>query len=165
MNSMNVQRIDIRCKECGVLLRHLFTLAMCMCFGACQSTGSPYSGPSALVAGDWHRVSASPPTYFPEGIARDHPTDFRGGLWVYAGDSQGTRFFIPTGGADDLTEEALTAQAFGAMHPSKKKALEGKWRTGQAAKKTGQKTGQAAKKTWKVAAPVLGGFGSALGGV
>jgi hypothetical protein len=64
----------------------------------------------------WVKVSSQPPTYYPRGVAADHPTDHWSGEWVDTGDDHGTRYFIPfreLGGIDRqrLVNEALSARS------------------------------------------------------
>jgi hypothetical protein len=71
----------------------------------------PAPKPTTVNHQHWHRVKASPPTYFPKGVASDHPTGNQSdGMWVETGDAAGTRYFIPNRGVDSrlLVAEALT---------------------------------------------------------
>ena len=86
---------------------------------------------SALKSGHWRQVSGNPPTYFPKGVAADHPTGVREGYWVSSGDEKGTRFFIPVRDTQLPTDE-LIAEAHASMTPAAKEELKQKQAEGKA---------------------------------
>ncbi|BCX48051.1 hypothetical protein HAHE_19590 [Haloferula helveola] len=98
-------------------------LCGCMSFTSCGTAEPRFTGPSALETGHWYRARTNPPTYYPKGLPREAPTGYRQGSWVYAGDSAGTRFFIPDRGSADLSSRELTSEALAAMAPEKKARL------------------------------------------
>jgi hypothetical protein len=71
----------------------------------------------------WVKVSSRPPTFYPRGVAADYPTDFRSGEWVYTGDAQGTRFFIPLRGIVGIPRKTLIDEALSARSEEKKRQI------------------------------------------
>lgn len=132
---------------------------------ACQSNapGKPKPQPvgpvtSALQSGHWKRIQTKPPTYFPTETPADQSTDYRDGFWVDAGDSQGTRFFIPAHGTQ-LSQEHLIAEAHAAMSPAAKKELERQGRRFVAGDITGKTIGGVTRMLG-AAASAMGNMGS-----
>lgn len=72
----------------------------------------------------WRKVRSNPPTWYPHGVAADHPTDHHSGEWVYTEDAQGTRFFVPFHGLPKEQRNALIAEALAARNPDKVRRIE-----------------------------------------
>ena len=141
-----------------IAFRSLVLLLFVSTLVSCQSIRSRKSGPSgpvpsALQSGHWQLIRKKPPTYFPKGIPADHPTDFRDGSWVYAGDKQSSRFFIPAHGTK-VPQLTLIAEAQQAMTPAARKELERQGKKIQA--------GAFTAKTVKGVTSFVGGAASAV---
>jgi hypothetical protein len=83
-----------------------------------SSSGQAVPATAKMQPSHWFKVSDSPPTYFPKGVAPDHPTDFRSGEWVSTCDAERTRFFIPLHGLAKAEREALRSEALAARNPA-----------------------------------------------
>jgi hypothetical protein len=104
-------------------IRLLRKIASLICGISLVSCGSTQPKPPPVLAvpksapgSHWVKVSSRPPTFYPRGVPASAPTDHRNGEWVYTGDDQGTRFFIPhhpraTTSREILLEEALAARS------------------------------------------------------
>lgn len=96
------------------LLPGLAGLLLAMALTSCQNlSNSPDTMrvPMSTAAANWVKVSSQPPTYYPVGVPVDCPTDHFSGEWVYTGDEQGTRYFIPLHGLDEIRRQILIADA------------------------------------------------------
>lgn len=60
--------------------------------------------------GIWYRVSNHPLTYLPKGYGRNLPRTDQTGTWI-VDERDGKRFFVPNGGADDISDRVLLADA------------------------------------------------------
>lgn len=67
----------------------------------------------------WVKVRSKPPTWYPRGVAADYPTGHHDGMWIYAEDSLGTRFFIPHHGLSPDLRRSLENEALAARHPER----------------------------------------------
>jgi hypothetical protein len=102
-------------------LHHLYPCLVCLVFAfmaiSCQTATPPAADVTkAPTRSHWVKVSSQPPTYYPRGVAADHPADHWSGEWVDTGDDHGTRYFIPfhgLGGSDRqmLVKEALSRRS------------------------------------------------------
>lgn len=75
------------------------------------------------VSDSWVQVRSKPPTWFPRGVAADHPTGSRSGSWIDTEDSQGTRFFIPHHGLPGGLRKSLKDEALAARHPARAREM------------------------------------------
>lgn len=98
-----------------------FVLAAVMALASCRTSLPPYPGPSALETGHWTMIRADPPTYYPRGMSKDHPTFVGDGFWIVAGDPAGSRFFVPVRGYGKFTRTELEGEAKAAIHPDELK--------------------------------------------
>lgn len=90
----------------------LTVMAPALLLSQCAPTPQPQKVAVVDVApGHWVKVSSSPPTYYPRGLAADVPTDHRSGEWVSTGDDLGTRFFIPFKGISGGERHGLLQEA------------------------------------------------------
>ncbi len=87
------------------------------------STKAPAT--SALESGHWRKVKDKPPTYFPLGVKKDHPTSASHGYWIDSGKANGTRFFVPVRNTRWPSAD-LIAEAQAAMTAQAKKELNAK---------------------------------------
>lgn len=102
-------------------IQRLLPVSACLLFAmvaiSCQTSTPPATDVTkAPTRSYWVKVSSQPPTYYPRGVAADHPTDHWSGEWVDTGDDRGTRYFIPfrdLGGIDRqmLVTEALSRRS------------------------------------------------------
>ena len=69
----------------------------------------------------WVLVAEEPPTFFPAGLPKDAPTNYRHGEWVKAG-RRGTKWFIPRGGIGERSEASLREEALAATTRAEKVA-------------------------------------------
>lgn len=106
--------------------KSLFRLTVsCLIAIMISSCATSHSNPTAgtqsaqTIGNSWKKVSSNPPTWYPRGIAADHPTDHSSGEWVYTDDVQGARFFIPLHGLSAAQRKALVAEALAARDPDK----------------------------------------------
>jgi len=79
--------------------------------------------PAARVSQHWVNVSSHPPTFYPHGVAVDCPTDYQSGEWIYTGDAQGTRFFIPLRGIVGIPRQSLVQEALDARSERVKRQI------------------------------------------
>lgn len=101
-------------KQTGLLLA-IGSLASCGTSSIDRTASSTTFRPT-----HWHKVRSQPPTYFPKGVSSGHPTDAADGMWVYSGDTAGTRYFIPVRGVDT---NALVAEAMSTMTPERREQV------------------------------------------
>lgn len=94
-----------------------------LCCSACSTNAPPVT--SALESGHWRKVKNKPPTYFPIGVRKDHPTDFHHGYLIESGKPDGTRFFVPLRNTRWPSKD-LIAEAQAAMTLQEKRKLRGK---------------------------------------
>jgi hypothetical protein len=76
------------------------------------------SKPTTLQPENWYKVREKPPTYFPKGVSKNHPTEQSDGMWVTTGDAAGTLYFIPNRGVGTTT---LVAEALTQVTPQQRK--------------------------------------------
>jgi hypothetical protein len=102
------------------LMKQLFGTACVFCalvLVSCQFTQTPQRRVTvqSMASHHWKKVSSSPPTFYPSGVAADCHTDHWSGEWVYTGDEKGTRYFIPLRGLGSSRQawiqEALSARS------------------------------------------------------
>ncbi|MCF7674302.1 MAG: hypothetical protein K9N23_00905 [Akkermansiaceae bacterium] len=99
--------------RCGNLLWCLTTMCLVgVVISSCSTTPrntTPGTQGAQIASNSWKKVSSNPPTWYPRGVAADHPTDHNSGEWVYTDDAEGTRFFVPLHGLPAVKRKA---QAF-----------------------------------------------------
>ncbi|MFT4546768.1 MAG: hypothetical protein ACI8XO_003000 [Verrucomicrobiales bacterium] len=112
----------------------LIALLASNAFVSCGTTSIKTSDrqPVTADAVSWYQVKDTPPTFFPKGVAADHPTGVWDGKWVCTGDGRGTRYFIPEKGANS---QARIQSALAQVTP-KERARIARKKTGNAAKRT-----------------------------
>lgn len=107
---------------CQSLVR-LAALALLAAIVSSCSPGTAKLDPAThtvpAISNSWVKVRSKPPTWYPRGVAADHPKDHRSGSWIHAEDSLGTRFFIPFHGLPPDSRKALEAEALAARHPER----------------------------------------------
>jgi len=69
----------------------------CLASVSCQTSGvpQPQVQTACYQSGHWTRVATKPPTYYPQGVASDTPTDWSCGEWFRLCDAADTRYYIP----------------------------------------------------------------------
>lgn len=106
-------------------IHDLLPVSTCLLFAiaamSCQTNTKP---PTASVQQpamrkNWMKVSSQPPTYYPNGVAADSPTDHWSGEWVYSNDENGSRYFIPIHGLGTVTRQSLVQEALSARSEKK----------------------------------------------
>ena len=91
------------------LSQTLKTLGLLFLLGSLASCStSAKSSQATFEPNHWHKVSDSPPTYFPKGVPANHPTGPNDGKWVLTEDGAKTSYFIPFRG---VSNENLLTQA------------------------------------------------------
>ena len=98
------------------LSQTLKTLGLLFLLGNLASCStSAKSSQATFEPNHWHKVSDSPPTYFPKGIPANHPTGPNDGKWVLTEDGAKTSYFVPSSGVATkiLIAEAMTQSTSG----------------------------------------------------
>ncbi|MDA7540751.1 hypothetical protein N8662_02825 [Akkermansiaceae bacterium] len=113
MKSRNLNRL--RRSLCQLASLGILAAVTCSCSTSREVDSSPHVVPK--MSKGWVKVSSEPPTWYPRGAAANHPTDYRGGEWIYLKDTADTRFFIPLHGLLPEKRKPLQAEAMAARHP------------------------------------------------
>lgn len=101
------------------LIEQLFVLGLLVflvssCATDTQPTNSfakPSSKVAATTSSRWVKVRSNPPTWYPQGVDANTPTNHWNGDWVYTQDGVDTRFFIPRRGLSPERRNALLKEA------------------------------------------------------
>ena len=101
--------------------RHLKILGLSFLLGNLASCSSGSKSSATFQPNHWYKVRSNPPTYFPKGVPAGHPTGFSDGSWVYSGDKDKTRYFIP---AHSVATKNLVAEAMSTMTAEGRKELD-----------------------------------------
>jgi len=101
-------------------------LPVALLLSQCAPTdGTPRQATPAMPASHphWVKVASRPPTFYPQGVAADSPTDCHNGEWIHTGDVQDTRYFIPLHVLTKERRAELRAEALAARAPTKMRQI------------------------------------------